>query len=106
MYSSFIHSGHFHSTSSSPLLPGGAPDYSTDTVLEFIVEASQATVSKGLALGPRVLEVNFVHRARSSGIRGGVGFLIGSDIEFFRIEDMPGSNVDTFESLFIKFPEP
>ena len=29
---SFIHSGHFYSASSSPLLLRGDPDYSTDTV--------------------------------------------------------------------------
>jgi len=33
------HSGHFYSAPSSPLLLRGAPDYSTDTVLEFHVEA-------------------------------------------------------------------
>jgi len=32
---SFIHSGYFYSTPSSPLLLRGAPDYSTDTVSEF-----------------------------------------------------------------------
>src|SRR6218665_1216185 len=32
---SFIHSGHFYSSPSSPLLLRGAPDYSTDTVSEF-----------------------------------------------------------------------
>ena len=36
---SFIHSGHFYSASSSPLLLRGAPDYSTDTVSEFHAEA-------------------------------------------------------------------
>src|SRR6218665_3791819 len=37
---SFIHSfGHFYSAPSSPLLPRGAPDYSTDTVSEFHAEA-------------------------------------------------------------------
>src|SRR6218665_1343116 len=36
---SFIHSGHFYSASVSPLLLRGAPDYSTDTVLEFNAEA-------------------------------------------------------------------
>jgi len=36
---SFIHSGHFYSAFSSPLLLRGAPDYSTDTVLEFHAEA-------------------------------------------------------------------
>src|SRR6218665_3912624 len=32
---SFIHSGHFYSASSSPLLLRGAPDYSMDTISEF-----------------------------------------------------------------------
>src|SRR6218665_134785 len=36
---SFIHSSHFYSASSSPLLLRGAPDYSMDTVLEFHAEA-------------------------------------------------------------------
>src|SRR6218665_1699892 len=36
---SFIHSGHFYSAPSSPLLLRGAPDYSTDTVSEFHAEA-------------------------------------------------------------------
>ena len=35
----FIHSGHFYSAPSSPLLLRGAPDYSTDTVSEFHAEA-------------------------------------------------------------------
>src|SRR6218665_193165 len=36
---SLIHSGHFYSAPSSPLLLRGAPDYSTDTVSEFHAEA-------------------------------------------------------------------
>ena len=36
---SFIHSGHFYSAPSSPLILRGAPDHSTDTVLEFHAEA-------------------------------------------------------------------
>ena len=36
---SFIHSGHFYSAPSSPLLLRGAPDYNTDTVSEFHAEA-------------------------------------------------------------------
>src|SRR6218665_2303681 len=52
-YHSFIHSGHFYSTSSSPLLLRGAHDYSTDTVSEFHAETHrQSSVSKGLAQGP------------------------------------------------------
>src|SRR6218665_1021871 len=42
---SFIHSYHFYSASSSPLLLRSAPDYSTDNVPEFHAEAPQATVS-------------------------------------------------------------
>ena len=49
---SLIHSGHFYSAPSSPLLLLGAPDYSTDTVSEFHAEAPQATAGKGLAQGP------------------------------------------------------
>ena len=41
---SFIHSGYFYSASSSPLLLGGAPDYSTDTVSELA--CWRATVGK------------------------------------------------------------
>ena len=37
--SPFIHSGHFYSAPSSPLLLRGAPDYSMDTVSEFHAEA-------------------------------------------------------------------
>ena len=36
---SFIHSGHFYSAHSSPLLLRGAPDYSTYIVSEFHAEA-------------------------------------------------------------------
>ena len=36
---SFIHSSHFYSASSSPLLLRGAPYYSTDTASEFHAEA-------------------------------------------------------------------
>src|SRR6218665_1103757 len=50
---SFIHSGHFYSASSSPLLLRGAPGYSTDTI-GFSRRSAQATVSKGLAQGPYV----------------------------------------------------
>ena len=41
---SFIHSVHFYSASSSPLLLRGAPDYSTDTVSEFHAEAHRQLV--------------------------------------------------------------
>ena len=36
---SFIHSAHFYSAPSSPILLRGAPNYSTDTVSEFHAEA-------------------------------------------------------------------
>src|SRR6218665_2614895 len=45
---SFIHSGHFYSTPSSPLLLRGAPDYSTDTVSEFHTEAHRQLQVKDL----------------------------------------------------------
>src|SRR6218665_2968600 len=54
---SFIHSGHFYSAPSSPLLLRGAPDYSTDTVRRPIGvsrRSAQATAGKGLAQGPYV----------------------------------------------------
>src|SRR6218665_1001929 len=55
VYYSFIHSGHFYSAPSSPLLLRGAPDYSTDTVSEFHAEAHRhATAGKGLAQFPYV----------------------------------------------------
>ena len=45
---SFIHSGHFYSAPSSPLLLRGAPDYSTDTVSEFHAEAHRQLQVKDL----------------------------------------------------------
>src|SRR6218665_3958545 len=45
---SFIHSGHFYSTPSNPLLLRGAPDYSTDTVSEFHVEVHRQLQVKDL----------------------------------------------------------
>src|SRR6218665_41154 len=45
---SFIHSGHFYSAPSSPLLLRGAPDYSTDTVSEFHAEAHRQLHVKDL----------------------------------------------------------
>ena|SRR6218665_718577 len=45
---SFIHSGHFYSTSSSPLLLRGAPNYSPDTVSEFHAEAHRQLLVKDL----------------------------------------------------------
>jgi len=44
---SFIHSGHFYSGPSSPLLLGGTPDYSTDTVESYRLDQG-ATMSQGL----------------------------------------------------------
>ena len=49
---SFIHSGHFYSTSSSPLLLRGALDYSTDTVSEFHAEAHRQLQVKDLPKVP------------------------------------------------------
>src|SRR6218665_1688910 len=42
-----VHSRHFYSAPSSPLLLRGTPDYSTDTVSEFLAEAHRQ-----LAQGP------------------------------------------------------
>src|SRR6218665_2079313 len=50
----FIHSNYLYSTSSSPLLLRGAPDYSTDTVSEFHAKVPQATGREGLGKGPYV----------------------------------------------------
>src|SRR6218665_1648526 len=48
-----IHSGHFYSAASSPLLLRGAPDYSTDTVhIGVSRRSAKATADKGLAQGP------------------------------------------------------
>src|SRR6218665_2029672 len=49
---SFIHSGHFYSASSSPLLFRGAPDYSTDTVPELHAEAHRQLQVKDLPKVP------------------------------------------------------
>src|SRR6218665_575625 len=49
---SFIHSGHFYSAPSSPLLLSGAPDYSTDTVSEFHAEAHRQLQVKDLPKVP------------------------------------------------------
>src|SRR6218665_2239310 len=49
---SFIHSGHFYSAPSSPLLLRGAPDYSTDTVSEFHAEAHRQLQVKDLPKVP------------------------------------------------------
>src|SRR6218665_2428869 len=49
---SFIHSGHFYSAPSSPLLLRGAPDYSTDTVSEFLAEAHRQLQVKDLPKVP------------------------------------------------------
>ena len=53
---SFIHSGHFYSAPSSPLLLRVAPDYSTDSVSEFHAEAHRQLQVKNLpiAQGPHV----------------------------------------------------
>src|SRR6218665_2976600 len=49
---SFIHSGHFYSAPSSPLLYRGTPDYSTDTVSEFHAEAHRQLQVKDLPKVP------------------------------------------------------
>src|SRR6218665_1761083 len=49
---SFIHSGHFYSAPSSPLLLRGAPDYCTDTVSEFHAEAHRQLQVKDLPKVP------------------------------------------------------
>ena len=49
---SFIHSGHFYSAPSSPLLLRGAPDYSTDTVSEFHAKAHKQLQVKDLPKVP------------------------------------------------------
>src|SRR6218665_1905747 len=49
---SFIHSGHFYSAPSSPLLLRGAPDYSTDTVSEFHAKAHRQLQVKDLPKVP------------------------------------------------------
>src|SRR6218665_2324821 len=49
---SFIHSGHFCSVPSSPLLLRGVPDYSTDTVSEFHAEAHRQLQVKYLPKVP------------------------------------------------------
>src|SRR6218665_1411157 len=50
--SRLIHSGHFYSAPSSPLLLGGAPDYNTDTVSEFHAEAHRQLQVKDLPKVP------------------------------------------------------
>ena len=47
-FHSFIHSGHFYSAPSSPLLLRGVPDYNTDTVSEFHAEAHRQLQVKNL----------------------------------------------------------
>src|SRR6218665_3700506 len=49
---SFIHSSHFYSAPSSPLLLRGAPYYSTDTVSEFHAEAHRQLQVKDLPKVP------------------------------------------------------
>src|SRR6218665_233254 len=49
---SFIHSDHFYSAPSTPLPLRGAPDYSTDTVLEFNAKAHRQLQVKDLPTVP------------------------------------------------------
>src|SRR6218665_2224074 len=51
-FASFIHSGHFYSAPSSPLLLRGAPDNSTDTVSDFHAEAHRQLQVKDLPKVP------------------------------------------------------
>src|SRR6218665_1422535 len=53
-YRSFIHSGHFYSAPSSPLLLRGASDYSTGYCIGVSPRSAQATAGKGLLQGPYV----------------------------------------------------
>ena len=48
----YIHSVHFYSAPSSPLLLRGAPDYITDTVSEFHAEAHKQLQVKDLPKVP------------------------------------------------------
>src|SRR6218665_1842510 len=48
----FIHSGHFYSAPSSPLLLRGAPDYGKATVSEFHAEAHRQLQVKDLPKVP------------------------------------------------------
>src|SRR6218665_2700849 len=52
IFDEFIHSGHFYSAPSSPLLLRGAPDYSTDIVSEFHAEAHRQLQVKDLPKVP------------------------------------------------------
>ena len=58
---SFIHSGHFYSASSSPLLLRGAPDYSTDTVSEFHAEVHRQLQVKDLPKVSTCMAINPSH---------------------------------------------
>ena len=51
-FHSFIHSGHFYSAPSSPLLLRGAHDYSTDTGSEFHAKAHRQLQVKDLPKDP------------------------------------------------------
>ena len=52
---SIIHSDHFYSASSSPLLLRSALDTAMDSVQEFHAEALQATATEGFAQGSHVV---------------------------------------------------
>jgi len=66
---SFIHSGHFYSAPSSPLLLRGAPVYSMDTVSEFHAEAHRQLQVQDL---PKVLTWR-LERDVCKGFGGGRG---------------------------------
>ena len=57
---SFIHSGHFYSAPSNPLLHRGAPDYSTDTVSELHAEAHRQLQVKDLPKVNNIFNIIYV----------------------------------------------
>src|SRR6218665_332 len=63
---SFIHSVHFYSAPSSPILRRGAPDYSTNTVSEFHAEAHRQLQVKDLPKVP-MWRLEWESNPRSSG---------------------------------------
>src|SRR6218665_196041 len=83
----FIHSGHFYSAPSSPLLHRSAPDYSTDTVSEFHAEAHRQLQVKDLPKVPtwRLERESNPRPSGSTPVRS-VHCLLSSVI-FFSVED-------------------
>src|SRR6218665_3203526 len=66
---SFIHSGQFYSAPSSPILPRGAPDCSTDTLSEFHAEAHRQLQVKDLPKVPTWRLELYSRNWPESGIR-------------------------------------